>query len=97
MALLLGVYAVKLFHTHPHFHTHYSGHEPERCGEMNVHDERAAACDICHFEFTRDATLPDTIQVYTPLIHFIAVNSIYNSVVYSVPYFSSFQRGPPLA
>lgn len=95
MALLLGIFAIQLLHRHSH----------EAAFSLNIDKSEFAhlskaepgLCDICQFEFTREAWLPDTDMGIRPLAVFSVFKSVLNASFYTAPAFFSSHRGPPIA
>lgn len=95
LVLLLSVHSIKLLHTH--------AHGPVRASDKKTGDNVALSkqfsnvCNICQFEFVREATLPGTDIGLPPLFVFSVLKSELNASFYSAPHFYYFHRGPPAA
>lgn len=93
--LLLSIYAVQLLHTHKHdsVGSSFKGED----NYVHLSSPGQEACSICHFEFTREAMLPDLDISIRSLTVFSVFQDRLNAFFYSLSYCFIDLRGPPKA
>lgn len=95
MGLLFSIHAIKLLHTHPHESVPIDS--TAKNDQVSFLKVALDSCSICQFDFTREASLPDTDIGIRPLLIFSVFNSGLDTCSYSEPRFYFFHRGPPTA